>query len=106
MGNKDATGEDHSSTHLSHSDYSEVFNMWHSRLGAALLGCLKSKEFMINRTSLVVLMRMVSSFPTQTKLGEKLFCTIDALQKDSQMKDIQAMATSYSSALTAARNND
>lgn len=90
---------------LSHSEYVEVYNKWHADLGTAFIGCLKSKEYMHNRTSLVILTRMVSHFPTKSILGEKILDALEPLQRDNNpMQDIKAMAQGYSSQLVKARS--
>ena len=60
---------------------------------------------MHNRTGLILLMRMVTHFPTKSILGEKILNTLKPLQEDSNpMQDIKTMAQAYSSKLTNARN--
>lgn len=60
---------------------------------------------MHNRTSLVILTRMVSHFPTKSILGEKILDALEPLQGDNNpMQDIKAMAQAYSSQLVKARS--
>ena len=102
---EDKRGSDKGSF-LSHSEYVEVYNKWHLSLGAAFIGCLKSNEYIHNRTGLILLMRMVTHFPTKSTLGEKIIDTLKPLQKDNNpMQDIRAMAQAYSSQLVKARGD-
>jgi len=93
-------------SHLPHSKFIDVYNTWHASLVTAFVGCLRSSEYMHTRTGLILLMRMVSHFPTKSTLGEKILNTLTPLQKDDNpMQDIRIMAQAYSSQLEKARND-
>jgi THO complex subunit 2 len=84
----------------------EWYSGWHAHLGIALIGCLKSPEYIHTRTALLVLTRLVDVFPTRPALGNKILDELKPLQdEDSPRPDIRAAATAYSSSLKQARDN-
>jgi THO complex subunit 2 len=91
---------------VSHKDFIELYNKWHSALGNALIGCLTSKEYMHMRTGLVVLTRLVDVFPTRPSVGNKLLKTLEPLQDESTSRpDIRASANAYGMLLLKARDD-
>jgi THO complex subunit 2 len=89
----------------SHKDFAVLYNAWHASLGAALIGCLKSTEYMHTRTGLVVLTRIVEVFPTRPRLGNKLLRVLSPLQGESSpFPDIRASANAYGTMVLKARD--
>ena len=90
---------------ISHQNFIELYNKWHSALGAALIGCLKSSEYMHMRTGLVVLSRLVEVFPTRPAIANKLLDALEPLQDESNSRpDIRASANAYGMMLVRARD--
>lgn len=90
---------------VAHKDFTELYNTWHKALGTALIGCLKSSEYMNTRTGLVMLTRIVEFFPTQPKFGNKLLKVLAPFQDESSSRpDLRASANAYSTMLLKARD--
>jgi THO complex subunit 2 len=88
-----------------HKEFVALYNTWHASLGAALMGCLQSSEYMHTRAGLVVLTRLVEVFPTRPKLGNKLLQVLAPLQDESSSRpDIRASANAYGMMLLKARD--
>jgi len=86
---------------MTHSEFITLYNRWHAQLGTTFIGGLKSSEYMHTRISLVLLTRIVSHFPTKSKLGEKFGTVLKPLQSDENpMQDIKTMAQGYESQLS------
>jgi THO complex subunit 2 len=91
---------------VSHKDFIQLYNKWQYSLGAALIGCLKSAEYIHTRTGLVVLSRLVDIFPTGPSLGNKLLQVLEPLQDESSSRpDIRASASAYGMMLAKARDD-
>lgn len=91
--------------YMVYKDFVPLYNTWHATLGAALIGCLESSEYMHTRAGLVLLTRIVEVFPTRPKLGSKLFRALSPLQdENSSRPDIRASASAYGTMLTKARD--
>jgi len=61
---------------------------------------------MHNRTGLILLMRLVSHFPTKSTIGEKILHALQPLQDEKNpMQDIRTMAQAYSAQLIKARSD-
>lgn len=89
---------------VSHKDFEALYNNWHASLGAALIGCLESSEYMHTRAGLVTLTRLVEVFPTRPRLGNKLLRVLAPLQDESSSRpDIRASANAYGTMLLKAR---
>lgn len=94
------------SREISQDDFIILYNSWHAALGAALIGCLESKEYMHTRAGLLVLTRLVDVFPTRPKLANLLLSTLEPLQdENSDRPDIRAAANAYSTMLLKARDD-
>jgi hypothetical protein len=90
---------------ITHDDYRSLYSQWHKKIGSAAIGCLESAEYMHTRAALIVLSRIVSVFPTQPKIGERILKTLAPLQsEDNERPDIRATAQGYCSQLTKARD--
>eukprot|EP00980_Cylindrotheca_fusiformis_P030916 scaffold25626_cov137-Cylindrotheca_fusiformis.AAC.7 len=88
-----------------HNDFIPLYNTWHAALGAAMIGCLESSEYMHTRAGLVLLTRIVEEFPTRPKLGNKLLGVLAPLQdENSSRPDIRASASAYGTMLLRARD--
>lgn len=75
-------------------------------MGTAFIGCLQSKEYMHNRTGLILLTRLVSHFPTKSTIGESILLALEPLQDENNpMQDIRTMAQGYSAQLIKARSD-
>ncbi len=93
------------SQEVSHKEFVSLYNSWHAALGMALIGCLKSAEYMHMRTGLVILTRIVEVFPTRPALGNRLVNTLKPLQdENSDRPDIRASANAYCTMLLKARD--
>lgn len=93
-------------TSVSKEDYKHLYNKWHAAIGAACIGCLRSKEYMHLRNCLVVLTRIVEVYPTRPKLANRLIETLEPLQDESNtLADIRASAQAYSMQLLKARDD-
>lgn len=91
---------------ITKDEFVTLYNSWHASLGAALIGCLQSAEYMHMRSGLSVLTRIVEVFPTRPKLGNKLFEVLKPLQDEaSDRPDIRASANAYASMLVRARDD-
>lgn len=91
---------------ISHKDFIQLYNKWHSAFGAAVIGCLESSEYMHTRTGLVVLTRLVDVFPTRPALGNKLMAVLEPLQDETTSRpDIRASASAYGMMLVKARDD-
>ncbi|KAL3912544.1 MAG: hypothetical protein SGARI_001101 [Bacillariaceae sp.] len=91
---------------VSHEDFTNLYNKWHSALGISLIGCLRSKEYMHMRTGLVMLTRLVEVFPTRPSVGNKLLEALEPLQDESTSRpDIRASANAYGMLLLKARDD-
>lgn len=96
---------DKSTKAVSLKDFVQLYNKWHSSLGAAVVGCLESSEYMHTRTALVVLTRLVDVFPTRPAMGNKLMAVLEPLQDESSSRpDIRASASAYGTMLMKARD--
>lgn len=85
--------------------YSSLYNKWHASLGASMLGCLRSPEYMHCRNSLIVLSRMVEVYPTRPTLANRLVSALRPLQDESfPFADIRASAQAYNTQLVKARD--
>jgi THO complex subunit 2 len=94
-----------SATAITYKDFEGHYNSWHSSLGASLIGCLKSKEYIHTRTGLLVLTRIVDVFPTRPKVAYKLQDALAPLQDEASARpDIRASASSYGMMLLRARD--
>ena len=83
--------------------YKALFVKWHTSIGAAALGCLKSKEYIHTRAAFIVLSRIVEVFPTRPNLGNKLFEVLEPLKSEKALPDIRSAAQAYFMQLTKAR---
>jgi THO complex subunit 2 len=91
---------------ITYKDFGKLYNKWHSSLGAALVGCLQSVEYMHTRAGLLVLTRIVEVFPTRPKLGNELQAVLSPLQAESSSRlDIRASASAYGTMLLKARDD-
>jgi THO complex subunit 2 len=87
-----------------HQDYVKLYNKWHATLGAAVIGCMKSSEYMYVRAGLLVLTRIVDVFPTRPGLGQKLMDDLAPLQRDAYpLPDIRTSAQAYTILIEKAR---
>ena len=99
-------GDEATSKLISHLDYISIYDKWHAILGMALVGCLKSKEYMHRRTALIVASKIVEEFPTKYTTGEKLLTALKPLLgEENRMQDIRAMAQAYQARITKVRND-
>eukprot|EP00536_Pseudo-nitzschia_multiseries_P015301 jgi/Psemu1/291937/fgenesh1_pg.854_\ len=90
---------------VSHTEFIKLYNKWQYSLAAALIGCLKSTQYIHTRTGLVVLSRLVEVFPTGPSLGNKLLKVLEPLQDESSLRpDIRASANAYWMMLSKARD--
>jgi len=90
---------------VSHDDFIQLYNKWQYSLGDALIGCLKSNEYIHIRTGLVVLSRLIDVFPTGPSLGNRLLKALEPLQDESSSRpDIRASASAYGMMLLKARD--
>jgi len=90
---------------VSHKEFIELYNKWQYSLADALIGCLKSSQYIHTRTGLVVLSRLVEVFPTGPSLGNKLLKFLEPLQDESSSRpDIRASANAYGMMLLKARD--
>jgi THO complex subunit 2 len=90
---------------VTHKDFISLYNTWHASLGAALVGCLESSEYMHTRAGLVLLTRIVEVFPTRPKLGNKLLRVLAPFQDENSSRlDIRASANAYGTMLLKARD--
>lgn len=92
---------------ISYKDYQSLYNKWHAAIGATVIGCLGSSEYMHKRNCLIVLTRMVDVYPTRPKLANKFLETLEPLQEENTnaLADIRAAAQSYSMQLLKARDD-
>jgi THO complex subunit 2 len=91
---------------ITYKEFANLYNKWHSSLGAALIGCLQSVEYMHTRAGLLVLTRIVEVFPTRPKLGNELQAVLSPLQDESSSRlDIRASASAYGTMLLKARDD-
>lgn len=91
---------------VSHSAYCTLYNKWHAELGAVALGCLNSPQYIHRRNCLIVLTRLVESFPTRPGLANKLLAALEPLQDESNaLADIRASAQAYGKQLERARDD-
>jgi THO complex subunit 2 len=89
---------------VSYQDYEVLYNKWHAAIGAVVIGCLKSSEYMHTRNCLIVLTRMVEVYPTRPKLGRQFIKALEPLQSESYpLADIRASAQAYNMQLLRAR---
>lgn len=79
----------------------EKYDEWHTKLACSLILALQSKEELISRTALKVLIRMVSVFPTKGVVGGLLLKKLQPIQTDEGSN--KALANSYFGQLTRAR---
>jgi len=92
--------------YLTYEEFKVIYNRWHANLGSAFIGCLKSSEYMHNRTSLIILKRIVRQFPTKSILGVKLLDALSLLQgEDNEKEDIKVMAQACHSQIVKARDD-
>eukprot|EP00977_Amphora_coffeiformis_P022772 scaffold11454_cov168-Amphora_coffeaeformis.AAC.22 len=85
--------------------YAILYNKWHASFGAAMLGCLRSSEYMHSRNCLIVLSRMVETYPTRPTLANRLISALGPLQEESYpFADIRASAQAYNTQLIKARD--
>mmetsp|Transcript_22674 Transcript_22674/g.46077 ORF Transcript_22674/g.46077 Transcript_22674/m.46077 type:complete len:883 (-) Transcript_22674:408-3056(-) len=100
-------GEEENTTNpVSHREFIKLYNKWQHSLAAALIGCLKSTEYIHTRTGLVVLSRLVEVFPTGPTLGNKLLKVLETLRDESSSRpDIRASANAYGMMLSKARDD-
>ena len=84
--------------------YKTLYDKWHTWMGACMLGCLRSTEYMHLRSCFVVMSRIVNVFPTRPKLGEMIIKAMDPFQEDDfPLADIKTAAQAYVVLLTKAR---
>jgi len=102
---KDSSNGDSDISSFDYTEYRRLYSSWHAKLGASLIGCLKSSEYIHTRTALIILSRIVSCYPTKPKLGDKLLMVLKPLQDDVSKPDIQAQALSYGGGLTKIRDD-
>jgi hypothetical protein len=89
---------------VSYKDFEVLYNKWHAAIGAVVIGCLKSSEYMHTRNCLIVLTRMVEVYPTRPKLGIQFIKALEPLQSESYpLADIRASAQAYTMQLLRAR---
>ena len=92
-------------THISHKRFIEMYNKWHAAIGLTALGCLQSKEYIHARNALIVLTRMVGTFPTRPRLANKLLADLQPMQDENfPFADLRASAQAYSTQLLKARD--
>lgn len=90
---------------VSYHDYIQLYQIWHSVLGSALIGCLSSKEYMHIRTGLLILTRLVDVFPTRPVMGAAILEALSPLQDENTSRpDIRASANAYGMMLLKARD--
>jgi THO complex subunit 2 len=91
---------------VAHKDYCLLYNKWHAAIGATAIGCLQSSQYIHIRNCLIVLTRLVESYPTRPGLAKKLLETLEPLQDESNtFADIRASAQAYSKQLLRARDD-
>lgn len=91
---------------VSHEMFIQLYNKWQYFLGDALIGCLKSTEYIHIRSGLVVLSRLVETFPTGPSIGNKLLKVLEPLQDEKSARhDIRASANAYGMMLSKARDD-
>jgi THO complex subunit 2 len=100
----DSTEGNEEPVSISYEDYEVLYNKWHAAIGAVVLGCLKSSEYMHTRNCLIVLTRMVEVYPTRPKLGRQFIKALEPLQSETYpLADIRASAQAYNMQLLRAR---
>jgi len=99
-------GEQQDPVSVSYEAFEALYNKWHAAIGAAVLGCLKSSEYMHTRNCLIVLTRMVEVYPTRPALGTRFIRALGPLQDESYtLNDIRASAQAYGMQLIRARDD-
>ncbi|KAL7559738.1 hypothetical protein ACA910_003320 [Epithemia clementina (nom. ined.)] len=92
-------------TSISYQQFIQMYNKWHAAIGMTALGCLNSKEYIHARNALIVLTRMVGSFPTRPCLANKLLSDLQPMQDENfPFADLRASAQAYSIQLLKARD--
>ncbi len=83
-----------------YAKFTPMFAMWNLRLKSTIVSCLKSKEYMHIRSSLVLLSKIAESFPTRKKYGTMVLEAVDTLEKEETGRsDLSLMAKSLGTIL-------
>ena len=80
--------------------FTPMFGLWNLRLKSTIVSCVKSKEYMHIRSSLVLLSKIADSFPTRKKYGTMVMEAVEALEKEETGRsDLSLMAKSLGTIL-------
>jgi len=102
---KERSHIDNPKEETTHESYAILYNTWHTSLKSALIGCLKSAEYIHQRSALTVLTAIVRIYPTRPQDGESILEHLKPLQDDSLRPDIRAMASACAAQLLKARDD-
>nr|OQO28652.1 hypothetical protein B0A51_04862 [Rachicladosporium sp. CCFEE 5018] len=86
---------------LEYEEFRRLLTNWHNALTNSLKDCLKSKEYMQIRNSIVMLKTVVSVFPALDFQGKGLMGTLKDLAKDEPRTDLKLAAMSLLGPLKA-----
>lgn len=86
--------------HGSFQKFTAMFGMWNIRLKNVIKNAIESKEYMIIRSSMVLLSKVAMNFPSRRKVGVVVLEAVENLEKaETGRSDLSLMAKSLTTML-------
>ena len=82
----------------SYDQYCTVFSKWYDKMTKITVNCFEQYRHH-GRACLLLLIKLVGAFPVRRRTSTILMGKLDALQRQEELKDVQAMACRYHSLL-------
>ena len=80
--------------------FTAIYGMWNIRLKNVIKNGIESKEYMIIRSSMVLLSKIIQNFPSRRKVGTAVLDAVEILQKaETGRSDLALMAKSLTTML-------
>lgn len=82
---------------VGYENFRHVCQKWHYKITRALVQLLESKDYMQIRNALIILMRILPSFPVLSKLSQYLEKCVNKVieEEKNHRQDLFVLATSY-----------
>lgn len=83
--------------HVGYENFRHVCHKWHYKITRSIIMLLQSKDYMQIRNALIILMRILPSFPVLSKLSQTLEKFVNKVieEEKNQRQDLFVLATSY-----------
>lgn len=83
--------------HVGYENYRHVCHKWHYKITRSIVILLQSKDYMQIRNALIILMRILPSFPVLSKLSQILEKYVNQVivEEKNKRQDLFVLASSY-----------